>query len=986
MSSGGNSASRHTAPPSHTSADSGIVPDMSDDEDLQSLSGHHDKDGSQDDGSSHSLTDDESKVKSEEAGANGLPVQKRRRVTRACDECRRKKIKCDGKQPCTHCAVYSYECTYDKPSNRRRNPAPQYLEALESRLQRAESLLRQFMPDVDLNDPSLDPSVQQEFRTREVARSQGKMAPGRPGPPGREDTQLLSMIESIGQLDLDEQGGWDFYGVSSGAVFLRRMKEHFQGLMGPEKESFLPRKEKLPGLATLDSPASASSSPLDAFPSQGPELPPKEYARQLCTYSISCATCLIRIVHTPSFWEMFERIYEKPYEAYTSDEHHFLGLMYATMGLGCMYSSLDKDNQMPYKDAVEQGTKFYEISRKILPDMTECRDITSLQALLFMILFLQATSNFSACYAHVGIALRSSVRMGLHRHLQHEQIGIIEQEVRKRVFYVVRQMDIYVSAMMGFPLLHNSEDIDQPYPTEVDDEYITNEGIVQPPLGTPSYFEAFNAYTKLMEILARIVKNVYPLKGLSQTVMKGDKPGTSYHISYSSIKKIEGELQEWYRLLPPHWRPNADGPIEAIRVRHLLRFAYAHVQLVLYRPFLHYVSPRLSMGKHVDELSYACAAAAISVSRNIVHIGIEIRKQGVLAGPYWVMLYTEFFAVMSLVFYAVENPEKPGSGDVLSDAKAGKDMIADLKTKSQAAERVSIALELLFEQLPERLQQARARPIPSKKRSAADAMAASVPSYGHPAIHHGQIHRRSEEFSRPSSAAMSNGRMQHAPVRSSFDSIVPGVDGSYRDSGFGGDWQEAVPPLDMSRATPESTTSSHSRASTFPQQGMANGNTIHKLDSLMFPSGDPFAYPNQPMMQLGYPKPVSGPQSATISAPLTASMTIPGSFDDFDANQFLGQSSSSYSMQQQQQQQQSQHHHQHYNQQPSQQGLDLSNMYQQQHQPQPSMLGMQDAQRLEHARRAAQMQRPMDNREMERMLAESGYQGSWGNMYARTGF
>ena len=40
---------------------------------------------------------------------DGTPsVQKRRRVTRACDECRRKKIKCDGKQPCTHCTVYSY--------------------------------------------------------------------------------------------------------------------------------------------------------------------------------------------------------------------------------------------------------------------------------------------------------------------------------------------------------------------------------------------------------------------------------------------------------------------------------------------------------------------------------------------------------------------------------------------------------------------------------------------------------------------------------------------------------------------------------------------------------------------------------------------------------------------------------------------------------------------------------------------------------------
>ena len=35
-------------------------------------------------------------------------LPKRRRVTRACDECRRKKIKCDGKQSCTHCTVYSY--------------------------------------------------------------------------------------------------------------------------------------------------------------------------------------------------------------------------------------------------------------------------------------------------------------------------------------------------------------------------------------------------------------------------------------------------------------------------------------------------------------------------------------------------------------------------------------------------------------------------------------------------------------------------------------------------------------------------------------------------------------------------------------------------------------------------------------------------------------------------------------------------------------
>lgn len=127
-----------------------------------------------------------------------------------------------------------------------------------------------------------------------------------------------------------------------------------------------------------------------------------------------------------------------------------------------------------------------------------------------------------------------------------------------------------------------------------------------------------------------------------------------------------------------------------------MRFAYAHVQLVLYRGFLQYVSPRLSRSKNVDELSYACAAAAISVSRNIVHIGIEIRKQGVLIGPYWFMLYTEFFAILALVFYATENPQKNGTMEVLADAIAGKDMICKLVDKSFSAKRVDKALDVSY--------------------------------------------------------------------------------------------------------------------------------------------------------------------------------------------------------------------------------------------------------------------------------------------------
>ncbi len=135
-------------------------------------------------------------------------------------------------------------------------------------------------------------------------------------------------------------------------------------------------------------------------------------------------------------------------------------------------------------------------------------------------------------------------------------------------------------------------------------------------------------------------------------------------------------------------------------VRTLLRFGYAHVQMMLYRPFLHYVSRRLTEGKVVDDRYYACAAAGISISRNIVHIGIEIQKQAVLMGPYWFILYTQFFAILSLVFYVVENPDKAGSAEILADASAGRDIISSLAQRSLAADRITSSLNVRLEVAP----------------------------------------------------------------------------------------------------------------------------------------------------------------------------------------------------------------------------------------------------------------------------------------------
>jgi hypothetical protein len=141
--------------------------------------------------------------------------------------------------------------------------------------------------------------------------------------------------------------------------------------------------------------------------------------------------------------------------------------------------------------------------------------------------------------------------------------------------------------------------------------------------------------------------------------------------------------------------PERDNILTSYRsVQQLLRLAYAHVQMMLYRPFLHYVSQKSCAGKAIDDRSYACAAAGVSVSRNIVHITTEMKKRGLLVGAYWFTMYTTFFAILSLVYFVLNNPDKPGSQEILADANDGKEALRGLARRSQAADRCSTALQV----------------------------------------------------------------------------------------------------------------------------------------------------------------------------------------------------------------------------------------------------------------------------------------------------
>jgi hypothetical protein len=531
----------------------------------------------------------------------------------------------------------------------------------------------------------------------------GPPRPNHEGPePGTDKTKYIPLVEnSEQQLHLTDSGGFDFHGHSSGAAFLSRITQHLPGLLRYDSRiPFLPQAQML------------NSSTPAALPTLGPlpaghanydfsKPPHREWARILCDYAFNHASCLLRIVHVPSFYKSFDELYDTPREKHTQEHMQFLGLLYSVLALGSMYDVDETDPIIPdhYDEASNRGYKFYLGAKLYIKDLAECRDLTTLQALLFIIQFLQAIGNLNSCYNLIGIALRSALRMGLHRHILDPRMTPIESETRKRVFHTTRQMDIYLSTTLGLPIVLQSKDIDQPLPIAIDDENIRADALLQMNGSKPSINEAFNAHAKLMDILAMVVECVYPPRAAPRK-----STHATYMIDCNRLREVEIKLENWYQQLPDNLRPGNNDDVQFQRAQILLRFAYAHVQMMLYRPFMQYLNHQeTTHGDESDDRYQAFATAGLRICRNIISIGLEIRKQAALIGPYWFITYTQFIAVLCLTFYASSNPDKPESSDIIKDAVLGKESISGFNQKSLAADRLSAALESMFDQLPESL-------------------------------------------------------------------------------------------------------------------------------------------------------------------------------------------------------------------------------------------------------------------------------------------
>jgi hypothetical protein len=181
---------------------------------------------------------------------------------------------------------------------------------------------------------------------------------------------------------------------------------------------------------------------------------------------------------------------------------------------------------------------------KELADIMNCSDEKTLQAIMCMIIYLQALGMLPTCYSYISLAMAACKRMGLHRSDSLRKLNMVEQETRKRIFWALRTMEAYITTVLDLPKTLSDEDTDQVFPGEVEDCAMGEPSMRWFVLNSARSMAFANAHTKLLIIMSKLKK----------FILGSGKPDSSeggkYRVDYAQIVEAEKELESWISELP----------------------------------------------------------------------------------------------------------------------------------------------------------------------------------------------------------------------------------------------------------------------------------------------------------------------------------------------------------------------------------------------------------------------------------------------------
>lgn len=526
---------------------------------------------------------------------------KKRRIQRACDICRRKKIRCDGPNipgnRCTNCVTWSFDCTYVEPAVVKKRGFPKgYVERLESRVEKLENALRILCPDDNVltelgvtlegpserafgkphqsNDDARSPRLSYDIAASAISKVNN---PDDPRDDQDDDVVNAVLLDNLKRLEIGNPDS-RFFGKSSGAMLVQtamELKSEYTGSDYVQPAPSMNLENKRP-----------------EFWSCNPWEREVESQPQTLTYVFPEDGLVIQLVDLYfTHFNLYQPLLHRPtFEKSIADKLHFTNNGFAvTLLVVCANGSRYSEDPRVFLNGTgshhSRGWKWFDQVQMIRKSLLAVPSIYDMQFYCLSVQFLQDSSAPQSCWTLVGIGIRLAQEVGAHKRKARDHPLTVEDELWKRAFWILVCMDRAFSSSLGRSCAIQEEDFDLDMPIECDDEYWEHPDPSQcfkQLANKASLITQFNLYLKLNQILSFALRTIYSINK-SKNLLGFVGPNWEQNI----VAELDSALNKWVGSVPDHlrWDPHRED-IKFFNQSVVLYSAYYHTQILVHRPFI----------------------------------------------------------------------------------------------------------------------------------------------------------------------------------------------------------------------------------------------------------------------------------------------------------------------------------------------------------------------------------------------------------------
>jgi hypothetical protein len=304
------------------------------------------------------------------------------------------------------------------------------------------------------------------------------------------------------------------------------------------------------------------------------------------------------------------------------------------------------------------------------------RDLLTLQTTLCATMFLLSTSRLAKAHSMIGSACSLAMRLGLHASTAGAGLPLAQLRARSKVFGAVIKMDAYASLILGLPSFIRIQDLDP---------------IVLKTLSTA------DPHAPTLKSKASAMH----FELLRLTMASRDKifnQQDEEEVEHATLESVEKALQEWTKEVSPLLAEPNESDTSSILIRHELEMSYHFVQMLLFRPFLHYLRIMADGGRlSFNESQHALAC--IKVASTTIVRSESMMSKGLWPPASWTSFYALFLSTMCLIFLIACHSGTSHPSEAFRKAALGINVLAAYRCTDTCASSCLDVLRLVVTHL-----------------------------------------------------------------------------------------------------------------------------------------------------------------------------------------------------------------------------------------------------------------------------------------------